>query len=109
VGLDDRLLVARHGKLVLDEYFSGLGSDRPHDVGSAAGAFSELTAGIAIDHSVFKSDAPAGGIDLAGALAAKWCCQHWTWRSSSRPGMTIALTSDGRFGTNSCRSTSSGR
>jgi CubicO group peptidase (beta-lactamase class C family) len=65
------VLVARHGKLVLDEYFSGFSPDRPHDVGSAAGAFSELTAGIAIDHGVFKSDAPACGIDLAGALAAK--------------------------------------
>jgi CubicO group peptidase (beta-lactamase class C family) len=43
------LLLARHGKLVLDEYFYGFGPDRPHDLRSASKSFTGLMLGIARD------------------------------------------------------------
>src|SRR6202011_1487500 len=42
------LLVARHGKLVLDEYFYGFDADRPHDVRSAGKTIATLLVGRAI-------------------------------------------------------------
>ncbi len=50
------LLVARHGKLVLDEYFFGFTSDQPHDLRSASKTFTGLMAGIAIDQGVLARD-----------------------------------------------------
>jgi len=44
------LLIARHGKLVLEEYFYGFGKERPHDLRSAGKTFASVLAGIAIDH-----------------------------------------------------------
>jgi len=41
------LLVARHGKLVLDEYFYGFDADRPHDVRSAGKTLDDALVGIA--------------------------------------------------------------
>jgi CubicO group peptidase (beta-lactamase class C family) len=43
------LLVARHGKLVLEEYFYGFGKDRPHDTRSAGKSLTTTLLGIAID------------------------------------------------------------
>lgn len=43
------LLIARHGKLVLDEYFNGFDSERPHDVRSAGKSVATLIAGRAIE------------------------------------------------------------
>ncbi|HEY3675689.1 MAG TPA: serine hydrolase domain-containing protein, partial [Candidatus Tumulicola sp.] len=43
------VLLARHGKLVLDEYFYGFGPDRPHDLRSASKSFTGLMLGIARD------------------------------------------------------------
>lgn len=40
--------IARHGKLVLDEYFYGFGADRPHDVRSAGKSVATLLVGRAI-------------------------------------------------------------
>ena len=42
------LLVARKGKLVLEEYFSGFDRNRPHDTRSAAKTFSSVMVGAAI-------------------------------------------------------------
>jgi CubicO group peptidase (beta-lactamase class C family) len=44
------LLIARHGKLVLEEYFYGFDEERPHDLRSAGKTFASVLAGIAIDH-----------------------------------------------------------
>lgn len=43
------LLIARHGKLVLDEYFNGFDADRPHDVRSAGKSVTTLMIGRAIE------------------------------------------------------------
>lgn len=42
------LLVARRGKLVLEEYFFGHGRDTPHDIRSAGKTFSSVLLGIAM-------------------------------------------------------------
>ncbi len=44
------LLVARHGKLVLEEYFYGFDQDRLHDMRSASKTFATVLVGIARDH-----------------------------------------------------------
>ena len=48
----DSLLVARHGKLVLEEYFHGFDKERPHDMRSASKTFAPTLAGIARARSV---------------------------------------------------------
>ena len=42
------LQVARHGKLVLDEYFFGFDRDRPHDIRSAGKTFASVMLGAAM-------------------------------------------------------------
>ena len=42
----DSLLIARHGKLVLEEYFHGFHKERPHDMRSASKTFAPVLAGI---------------------------------------------------------------
>jgi len=42
------LLIARHGRLVLEEYFHGYSRDRLHDTRSAAKSLTAITAGAAI-------------------------------------------------------------
>jgi CubicO group peptidase (beta-lactamase class C family) len=44
------LLIARHGKLVLEEYFYGFDKERPHDMRSASKTFAPLLVGIAREH-----------------------------------------------------------
>jgi CubicO group peptidase (beta-lactamase class C family) len=43
------LLIARHGKLVFEQYFYGFDATRPHDMRSASKTFAPLLAGIARD------------------------------------------------------------
>jgi CubicO group peptidase (beta-lactamase class C family) len=43
------LLVARHGKLVLEEYFHGFAMDVVHDLRSASKTFTSVMAGVAMD------------------------------------------------------------
>lgn len=45
------LAIARHGRLVLDEYFFGWDQGRPHDMRSASKSFTGLMAGIAIERN----------------------------------------------------------
>ncbi|MEP6733672.1 MAG: serine hydrolase [bacterium] len=42
------LLVVRHGKLVLDEYFFGYSADHPHDLRSASKTMTSVMAGVAM-------------------------------------------------------------
>jgi CubicO group peptidase (beta-lactamase class C family) len=51
------LLIARHGKLVLEEYFYGFDKDRPHDVRSAGKTLAPVLLGIARDHGAAVSPA----------------------------------------------------
>ena len=44
------LLIARHGKLVLEEYFYGFDTNRAHDMRSASKTYSSAMLGIARDH-----------------------------------------------------------
>lgn len=46
----DSLLIARRGKLVLEEYFHGYDRDRPHDMRSASKTFAPILVGIAQEH-----------------------------------------------------------
>jgi CubicO group peptidase (beta-lactamase class C family) len=52
------VLVARKGKLVLEEYFFGYTADDTHDLRSASKTFTGLMAGIAIDKGEFTIDTP---------------------------------------------------
>ena len=44
------LLIARHGKLVLEEYFYGFDKERTHDMRSASKTFAPMLFGIAREH-----------------------------------------------------------
>src|SRR6185437_7836947 len=51
------LLVARHGKLALEEYFYGFDRERVHDSRSAGKTLTGTLVGIALDHGAkFKLD-----------------------------------------------------
>ncbi len=53
------LLIARRGKLVLEEYFHGFDKERPHDLRSAAKTYAPLLLGIALDQGApFTVDTP---------------------------------------------------
>ena len=52
------ILIARHGKLVLEEYFHGFDARRPHDSRSAGKTFAPILAGVAGVHA----DAPLSSI-----------------------------------------------
>ena len=55
----DSLLIARHGKLVLEEYFHGFDKERPHDMRSASKTFAPILVGIARDRGAsLSSDRP---------------------------------------------------
>jgi CubicO group peptidase (beta-lactamase class C family) len=53
------LLIARHGKLVLEEYFYGFDRERPHDLRSASKTFAPALVGIAIDQGApLRAESP---------------------------------------------------
>jgi len=54
------LLIARHGKLVMEEYFYGFTSERAHNMRSASKTYATMLVGIARDHGAkIAADAPA--------------------------------------------------
>ena len=70
----DSLLIARHGKLVMEEYFHGYDRERPHDMRSASKTLATILTGIAYDHgyhlnpdtpirSLFPADEPFANPD----------------------------------------------
>jgi CubicO group peptidase (beta-lactamase class C family) len=55
----DSLLIARHGKLVLEEYFHGFDKEEPHDMRSASKTFAPILVGIARELGfTLSSDTP---------------------------------------------------
>jgi CubicO group peptidase (beta-lactamase class C family) len=53
------VLVARHGRLVVDEYFAGFSADRPHDLRSGGKSFDAALVGTAIAHgTALRADTP---------------------------------------------------
>ena len=53
------LLIARHGKLVLEQYFYGYDRERTHDMRSAGKTFAGVLIGLALQHGVkFNLDTP---------------------------------------------------
>ena len=46
----DSLLIARHGKLVLDEYFNGFDANTPHTLRSASKTFTAMLFGATMEH-----------------------------------------------------------
>lgn len=47
------LLIARHGRLVVEEYFDGWTAEQPHTLQSVTKSFASALVGIAIDRGVF--------------------------------------------------------
>lgn len=69
----DSLLIARHGKLVLEEYFHGFDKEGPHDMRSASKTFAPLLAGIARDRGVNLSpDTPIYSLFAKAKPFAHW-------------------------------------
>jgi CubicO group peptidase (beta-lactamase class C family) len=52
------LLIARHEKLVLEEYFDGWTADRTHTTQSVSKSVTSLLAGMAVDRGLLSIDAP---------------------------------------------------
>ncbi len=64
------LLIARHGKLVFEEYFHGFHRDRPHDTRSASKSLTAVLAGAAIQAGLpLEADTPVYGTLRPGAEA----------------------------------------
>ncbi len=63
------VLIARHGKLVLEEYFHGANRDRPHDTRSAAKSLTATLIGAAIHSGVpLKASSPVYQVMNEGAF-----------------------------------------
>ncbi|MBN8228220.1 serine hydrolase [Corallococcus macrosporus] len=66
------LLIARHGKLILEEYFQGFDKERPHDLRSSSKSYASLLIGIALDQGApFTVDTPVASLfpEYKGKLA----------------------------------------
>ena len=65
------VLVARHGKLVLEEYFHGESRDKPHDTRSAAKIVADVLAGAAMQSGVrLSSQSKVYEVMNGGAMPA---------------------------------------
>jgi CubicO group peptidase (beta-lactamase class C family) len=57
------VLIARHGRLALEEYFYGFDGDRMHDMRSASKSITSVLAGIAIDRgATFSMNSPVASL-----------------------------------------------
>ncbi len=56
------ILIARRGKLILEEYFYGFDENRPHDSRSAGKSFGTTLVGIAVDRSALTLDTELVGL-----------------------------------------------
>ena len=69
----DSLLIARHGKLVFEEYFHGFDEQRPHDMRSASKTFAPVLVGIARDHGInIGPDTPVHSLFAEDKPFAHW-------------------------------------
>jgi CubicO group peptidase (beta-lactamase class C family) len=67
------LLIARHGKLVFEEYFYGFDQERPHDMRSAAKTFAPVLFGIARDQGIkIAPETPVYSLFPEEAPFANW-------------------------------------
>ena len=65
------IVVARRGKLVLEEYFFGYSADRPHALRSASKTFTSVMAGVAMDRGYSISmETPVYSLFPADSVAA---------------------------------------
>lgn len=64
------LLVARHGKLVVEEYFHGYSKDVPHATRSAAKSITTTLVGMAVHQGIVTLDTPVYGTMIDAARAA---------------------------------------
>jgi len=63
------LLIARHGRLVLEEYFHGFDKDRLHDMRSASKSITSVLIGIAGDRGArIGADTPAASLLQMGTI-----------------------------------------
>lgn len=76
------ILVARHGKLVLEEYFYGFTADRVHDLRSASKTFTSVMLGVAMDRDPSLTiDTPIDKV-FPGHAARTITIQHLLTHSS---------------------------
>lgn len=69
----DSLLIARHGKLVLEEYFHGFDQERPHDMRSASKTFAPVLVGIARGRGIkLGPDTPVYPLFSADGTSTHW-------------------------------------
>ena len=52
----ESVLIAKNGKIIYENYFSGFNANIPHDMRSASKSISSAIVGIAIDHKLIKSE-----------------------------------------------------
>lgn len=60
------VLVARHGKLVVEEYFHGFSRDLPHGTRSASKTVTATLAGIAVHQGILSLDSPVYDVMYGG-------------------------------------------
>lgn len=65
-------LIARHGKLVLEEYFHGYSADQPHETRSASKSLTAVLTGAAIEGGLsLKTSTPVYPVMLGGDVPAE--------------------------------------
>lgn len=91
----DSLLIARHGKLVFEEYFHGFDPERTHDMRSASKTFAPVLAGIALDHgSNLHPETPIYPFFEDERPFAQWDARKSHLRLRSLMTMTSGLSCD---------------
>ena len=69
----DSLLIARHGKLVVEEYFHGFDEERSHDMRSASKTFAPVLVGVVRDHEIkIGPDTPVYSLFIEDKPFAHW-------------------------------------
>ena len=89
------MLVARHGKLVLEEYFYGFSAERPHDMRSASKTFAPVLVGLARDHGAQVSpDTPVYALFPEYKPFANWDARKGRMKIKDLMSMTAGYDCD---------------